>query len=77
MTFSAARSERDPHTVDVRITHGPVTVEVSEHPGHLRSFWGQLGRLLDQVEQPDDPAPSDDDPARTGLDLPGDAEQRF
>ena len=48
MTFFATANERD--RIDVHCTYGPVTIKVDEDPGHLRAFWGELGRLLEQVE---------------------------
>lgn len=56
MTFYAAKARTSnaysgvPH-VDVHVTYGPVSVKVTEDAGHLRSFHGELGRLLDQIEQ--------------------------
>ena len=52
MTFTAQKSERDLRTVDVRVTYGPITINVAEDIGHLRSFWGDLGRVLDAAEKP-------------------------
>jgi hypothetical protein len=49
MTFFAAKSADDKN-IDVQTTYGPITIRVIEAPGHLRSFWNQLGRLLDEVE---------------------------
>jgi hypothetical protein len=34
--------------LEVRFTYGPVTSSITEGYGHLRSFWGQLGRLLSE-----------------------------
>lgn len=50
MTLHAARKGEN---VTVNITYGPVTASVEEHPAHARSFHGQLGRLLDEVEGKD------------------------
>ena len=50
MTLVANRDERDPNTVIVRTTYGPVTNEVREDIGHVRSFWVQLGRVLHAPE---------------------------
>jgi len=37
--------------LSVKVTNSNVTeFTVSEHAGHVRSFWGQLGRLLDEAE---------------------------
>jgi hypothetical protein len=35
----------------VSYTNGPVEIHIDEHIGHLRSFWGQLGRDLDEAEK--------------------------
>ena len=50
MTLVANRDERDPNTVIVRTTYGPITNEVREDIGHVRSFWAQLGRVLHTPE---------------------------
>lgn len=57
MTLSAQRQERHPNTPDttperivVRTTYGPITNEVVEDVGNVRSFHTQLGKLLDEVE---------------------------
>lgn len=39
--------ERD---VTVQATYGPVTFKITEDAGHLRVFWSQLGRLINEVE---------------------------
>ena len=57
MTLFAARAkdagepggDRD---ITVGATYGPVTFKITENAGHLRSFWHQLGELLNQVEHP-------------------------
>lgn len=52
MTAMTLHATRDPHdTVKVHMTYGPVTAAVTEDPGHARSFHGQLGRVLDQIEE--------------------------
>ena len=48
MTFWAQRAAKN---IDVRVTYGPIAITVTEDPGHLRSFWGELGRLLDETEK--------------------------
>lgn len=66
MTFVANVSEDGKH-VNVGVTHGPVTIQVTEDPGHLRSFWSELGRTLDEVEHHRTHHASDahdDEPAR-------------
>jgi len=50
MTLVANRDERDPKLIVVRTTYGPITNEVREDEGHVRSFWGQLGRVLHTPE---------------------------
>ena len=38
--------------LDVSIQNGHVAqYSISEHAAHVRSFWGQLGRILDEAEQ--------------------------
>jgi hypothetical protein len=49
MTLFASRSEGK-GAVTVHCNYGPITFEVTEDPGHLRSFWGELGRMLNQAE---------------------------
>lgn len=49
MTFWAKKLE-DSGGIEVNVTHGPVRVAVIEDPGHLRHFWGELGRLLEETE---------------------------
>lgn len=34
----------------IHVTSGPVSITVQEDPAHLRSFWGELGRVLDAAE---------------------------
>jgi len=43
---------RDARQVKVSCTYGPVEFAVTEDAQHLRHFWGQLGRLLDEAEKP-------------------------
>lgn len=52
MTFWAGRgADRSGRKViDVHVTYGPISITVNEDPGHLRAFWGDLGRLLDKTE---------------------------
>lgn len=50
MTFYASKHDRDPQTAVVHVNYGPVRMEVDEHIGHLRSFWSELGRLLEDME---------------------------
>ena len=38
--------------VMVSVTYGPVQVQVIEHMSHARSFWHQLGALLNEMEHP-------------------------
>lgn len=58
MTFMARKSGGGKNIV-VRTTYGPVTIEVEEEPGHVRSFWGELGTLLREIEHgPDAPEPA-------------------
>lgn len=55
MTFFASKSAETGYAgtprVDVHVTYGPVSITVTEEPGHLRSFQRELGKLLDAVEQ--------------------------
>lgn len=55
MTFWATKSTLTGYAgtpqVDVQVTYGPVSVKVTEDPGHLRSFHRELGKLLDGIEQ--------------------------
>lgn len=57
MTLSANKAPRHENTplttpdkVIVRTTYGPVTNEVVEDVGHVRSFHTQLGNLLDELD---------------------------
>lgn len=50
MTFHAKAKEGQPSTAEVHTTYGPIRIVVDEHIGHLRSFHGDLGRLLDRME---------------------------
>jgi hypothetical protein len=54
MTFTAQQSVSNNRIVDVRVTYGPITINVAEDIGHLRSFWGDLGRVLDSAEKPEE-----------------------
>lgn len=60
MTLMASRAERHPNTPDttperivVRTTYGPITNEVVEDIGHVKSFHAQLGQLIEQLEKGD------------------------
>lgn len=53
MTMCAIWNESQ-KTVTVRTTSGPVTVDVEEYPGHLRSFWHDLGEVLNKAEKKDE-----------------------
>lgn len=55
MTVWAKKSESGTR-VELHVTHWPIEVMVIEDPAHVRHFWGQLGRLLDEVEHPEPPA---------------------
>lgn len=57
MTFTATHHGDGRH-IDVQVTSGPVTVVVTEQFGHLRGFWHDLGKLLDEAEQRNQPEPS-------------------
>lgn len=50
MTMFAQKNEQNPQNIDVRATNGPIAVTVTEHYGHLRSFWSQLGHLISEIE---------------------------
>ena len=57
MTLSAQRQKRhpnapatEPERIIVRTTYGPVTNEVVEDLGHVKSFHAQLGQLIEQIE---------------------------
>ena len=57
MTLTANRAERHPNTPEstperivVRTTYGPITNEVTEDIGHVKSFHAQLGQLIEQLE---------------------------
>ncbi len=49
MTFWADRNQ-DGKRVNVHTTYGPISITTAEDIGHARSFWGELGRLLDAME---------------------------
>jgi len=53
MTLWAQRVQGSPDYIEVNGTSGSITVKVTEHYSHLRSFWGTLGSLLDAVETPE------------------------
>lgn len=50
MTFWASREDNSDH-VNVQVTSSNVTVKIQEHYMHLRHFWGELGKLLDEAEK--------------------------
>ena len=56
MTLSAQQGKPTLHgkTVIVRTTYGPVTNEVVEDLGHVKSFWSQLGQLIESIENEKD-----------------------
>ena len=47
---------RDGEQVKVQCTYGPVAFSVAEDISHLRSFWSELGRVLEEAEKPAEPA---------------------
>ena len=51
MTMIARRAEHNKRAVIVQTTAGPVTVTCEEDASYLRHFWGELGNVLEQVEQ--------------------------
>lgn len=51
MTLWAQQAEDNREILEVNVTNGAITVRIREHIGHLRSFWGELGRLLEKAEQ--------------------------
>ena len=57
MTFSAQQSPHNRKHIDVQVCSGPVVVKVTEDAGHLRHFWGELGRVLNEAEKPAEAAP--------------------
>jgi hypothetical protein len=48
MTLWATREGKQ---VTVHAGHGPIKFEITEDAGHLRSFWGQLGREIEEAEK--------------------------
>jgi hypothetical protein len=53
MTFvvkEVTEQDKRDRQVGIHYTSGPVIINITEHVGHLRSFWAQLGRALDEVE---------------------------
>ena len=53
MTLSAQQGQPTSYskTIVVRTTYGPVTNEVCEDLGHVKSFWTQLGQLIETMEE--------------------------
>jgi hypothetical protein len=47
MTVWAQRAERG-NGIDLRVTYGSVSITVAEDITSVRSFWAQLGELLQQ-----------------------------
>jgi hypothetical protein len=43
--------ERVSDRIAVKGTSGGMSISVVEGVGHLRSFWGQLGALLEELEK--------------------------
>lgn len=61
MTLTASRSPRHPNAPDtlpesivIRTTYGPITNEVTEELRSVKHFWGQLGRLIEELENATD-----------------------
>lgn len=50
MTFSASRSQGDPN-VHIHISNGNTQVDVTEFAIYLRSFWHQLGEVLNEYDR--------------------------
>ena len=48
MTLHATRNGQQ---VTVHTTYGPVENKITEDVGHIRGFWQQLGKHLDEAEQ--------------------------
>ena len=55
MTFWATPSEETGYAgqsrIDVNVTYGPITIKVTEDPGHLRNFHRELGKILDETRE--------------------------
>ena len=54
MTFSARAIDRPgpgERFAQVQVTSGPVTIVVEEPVSYLRSFWAELGRVLEHAEK--------------------------
>jgi hypothetical protein len=47
---------RDGQQIKVSANSGGIEVKVTEAPEHLRHFWGELGKLLEEAAQPAEPA---------------------
>jgi hypothetical protein len=43
-------AQQDDKRIKVNCTYGPTQFAVTEDVGHARSFWRELGALLDKVE---------------------------
>jgi len=57
MTLTASRVQKHPNAPEgtpekivVRTTYGPITNEVTEDLGHVKSFHAQLGSLIESIE---------------------------
>jgi hypothetical protein len=46
-------AERDGQQVRIRHTSGTTELAITEELAHLRSFWGSLGRVLEEAERGD------------------------
>jgi hypothetical protein len=52
--------------VKVTATSGPVSITITEHPAHVRHFWGQLGQVLEDLDSHPGPGGRDGQEERTG-----------
>ncbi len=50
MTLRANQDVDRPQNIKVSCTYGPISFYVSEELGHVRNFWSELGRLLEQID---------------------------
>jgi hypothetical protein len=51
MTLVIDKDPQNAHSVRLRYTYGPVTVEFREDTGHMTSALADLTRVLDEIKQ--------------------------
>jgi hypothetical protein len=50
VTLVVQAADGSKRQAEVQVTYGPILIKVLEDVGGLRSFWGQLGTVIEALE---------------------------